>query len=859
MKIFKRLFFILLVSFGSQCTAQDWVNMMQNPNVNVHDVQKAFYEWYTTNKKDAKANTLKGEDAQIELFKRWENFMVPRTYPSGDRIDPVKLAADFEKYKSLTHNAQGATANWTYVGNDSVPVNGGGDGRVDRLRFFPGSSTIMYACTPSGGLWKSTNGGNSWATNTDNLGDLAISDIAFDPYNPKVMYIGTGDNDNPGSGTPTTIGVLKSTDGGNTWNATGLKYSLTYSGQYYMVVNQLLINPDSSNIIWAATSFGLWKSADSGATWKNILNQNIKSLEFEPSHSSVMYAGNFSGQFYRSADAGKTFKQVITGLPASGASRVSIGVSPADSNRVYVLMDNSSSGDFYGLYMSSDRGQTFNLQSSPSIGSPNILGYDNGGADTSGFGWYSLPIAISPTNADTMFAGGVNIWMSGDKGVTWSLNAQWYGSGAPYVHADQHHMVFSPGSSSTLYTTCDGGVFKTTDKGNSWINKSNNLEIGQLYSLGLSSYTPGLSISGWQDNGTNLSIPAWEQVYGGDGEDCFIDYSNDNNLFVSYQNGALYYSTDGGVTFNSATNGITETGPWTTRWLQDPQNSTVLYSGFMNVWESADMGVSWTPISSWGTSFITSIAVAPSNDAYIYAAQSDSIFLTKDGGTTWTKINGGLPFNVAYLTDIVVSPTDPLKAWVTFSGYSATAKVFETTNGGTFWKNLSTGLPNLSVNTIVYHPGSPDGVYVGTDMGVYYRDTILNKWVSYNTGLPNVVIDDLQIYSPGNTLVAGTFGRGVWQTSTYVAVGIDQLTLSSYINVFPNPTSGKVRIKVNMAKEGMYTIDVVNMLGQNVYHSKIAISANSVSEIDLSGYNKGVYFIGLTGNEGKMEKKIVLY
>ncbi|HXP50220.1 MAG TPA: hypothetical protein VN922_09715, partial [Bacteroidia bacterium] len=303
MRRYYYLLFFLVVISANYCFAQNWVSMMQNPNINVHEVQKAFYKWYDEYKKGRVETDNKGEDAGIELFKRWETYMVPRTYPSGNRYNPVQVASDFESYKKTHYNNTSvANASWTYIGNTSVPTNGGGDGRVNHIRFFPGNPNIMYACTPSGGLWKSTNGGNTWTTNTDNLGDLSVTDIAIDPNNTNIMYIGTGDNDNPGSGTPTTIGVLRSTDGGNTWSATGLKYTLSYSGQYYMVINQIMIDPDTTNIVWAASSFGLWKSVDTGKTWKNMLNDDIRSIEFEPFHSSVIYATNNTGKFYRSAN-----------------------------------------------------------------------------------------------------------------------------------------------------------------------------------------------------------------------------------------------------------------------------------------------------------------------------------------------------------------------------------------------------------------------------------------------------------------------------------------------------------------------------------------------------------------------------
>ncbi|HXC06771.1 MAG TPA: T9SS type A sorting domain-containing protein [Bacteroidia bacterium] len=852
MKTIIRLVVISLSLFLNVCVGQDWINMMQDPNVNVHDVQKAFYTWYDEYKKTRLENDNKQEDASVELFKRWEWYMVPRTFPSGDRFDPVLVATELEDYKrNHATRSVSSGANWNYAGNASVPANGGGDGRVNHVRFYPGNPNILYACTPSGGLWKSTDGGNSWATNTDQLGDLGICDIAFDPHNPNIQYIGTGDCENPGTLTPTTVGVLKSTDGGATWNATGLHYTLASSGPSYKTINQLKME---GTTLWAASTFGLWMSVDSGTTWVNKLNQNIKSVEFEPFHPSVVYAGSDYGVFYRSTNGGNTFTTITAGLPATGAGRMTVGVSPADSNVVYVVAADATYGDLHGVYRSSNRGQSFVLQTSY----PNILSGSNAGNDSSGNGWYSLPLLVSPTNADTLFSGGVNIWMSGDKGVTWSLVTQWYGSGAPYVHADQHQLIFAPGSSSTIYSANDGGIFKTTDKGATWTDYSNNLEIGQLYSVGLSAVTPGLSISGWQDNGTSTSSPSWSQVYGGDGEVCFFDYTNDNNMFASWQNGNLVYSNDGGISFNSATNGITEQGPWTTLWFQDPQNPSVLYSGFMNVWMSADQGNSWSQLSTWGTSTISALAVAPSNTQFIYAGQPDSLFMTYNGGSSWININGTLPFNAASLTDIAIDPLNPLKVWVTFSGFVAADKVYYSSNGGATWSNISHGLPNLPVNTIVYHPGSPDGIYVGTDMGIYYQDSISRTWIAYNTGLPNVVIADLQISSSDNILYAATYGRGLWKSTTSFASGIAPMPSAlSRVNVYPNPSGGALTFECTLPV-GMYEVKITDMLGRAVYNDKINITGTYTGHLDMASYSPGVYFFILYGAGSVVQKKIVI-
>ncbi|HTB30438.1 MAG TPA: hypothetical protein VK808_00330, partial [Bacteroidia bacterium] len=406
----------LSIAISGPVRAQEWVKLMHDKNANVHDVQKAFYEWYGS---DKYTRVIPDHETGYELFKRWENIMVPRTYPSGNRNNMAKLTNDYITYKkqegknALHETRPSQSADWTYAGTDKVLVNGGGDGRINRIRFYPGNSTILYACAPGGGLWKSTNGGTSWATNTDQLVEISTSDVAIDPVNPSIMYLATGDGDGYDA---FTSGILKSTDTGKTWNTTGLNFQLATSGYYSYEGNQLLINPDSTNVVFAAMNIGLYRTRDSGVTWTNVLNDDIRSIEFEPYHSNVVYASSEYGSFYRSTDGGFTFTKIVAGLPTSDVARLSIGVSPADSNRVYILADENANSRFYGLYMSVNRGQTFTTQSSFAGGAPNVLGWSPSGNDSSGQGWYTLSLAVSPTNADTIVVGGVNIWYSGNKG-----------------------------------------------------------------------------------------------------------------------------------------------------------------------------------------------------------------------------------------------------------------------------------------------------------------------------------------------------------------------------------------------------------------------------------------------------------
>ncbi len=786
-KIFLTLIFLAFTASFFSIYAQKWVSMMNDPKANVHDVQKAFYAWYLKQphaKKHLKdlmdrkhESKETGDDEALMQFKRWEYFYGKRTFPSGNRPDPAVMEKEFNGFKAskASENAKhperiAAPANWTYAGNTTVPSGGGGDGRVAHIRFNPLKTSIVYACTPSGGLWRSNNGGNTWATNTDHLIDLAVNDIAVNPLDTNIMYMATGDGDGAYAlYTPTTVGVLKSMDAGKTWAPSGLYYTISSTGPSISTCNELLLNPVDTNIIFCATSAGVFLSTNSGNYWTNVLaNENVYDVQYEPGNYKVVYASTLNGQFFRSSNSGATFSQITSGLPGpQGFARMEIGVSAANPAYVYILAADSVDGGFLGLYQSTDTGKTFSTMST----TPDILGWNANGSGTGGQGWYDLSIAVSPANATTLFIGGVDIWESTNGGSTWSNKSSWTGNGGSYVHADIHHITFVPGSSTDLYAACDGGVFYTSSTGGSWSDVSNNLEIAQQYGIGPSGLTSTLWLTGWQDNGTNLANAAnWSQTVGGDGTLCFIDPTNDNNMYASYPYGTLYYSTNGGNTWNNGGN-VSENGPWVTPWIEDPNTPNTVYAGYENVWKSTNQGRNFTKISTWaGSSYqSTAIAVAPSNSQWIYAAIDSLIYYTTNGGTSWTNITGTLPVNNAGIYAIAVSPTKPNRLWVTFSGYSANDKVYESTNAGATWTNISAGLPNLPVNCVVYQTGTADGIYVGTDQGVYYHDTIINTWVDYSNGIPNTVVLGLEISKASGNLMAATFGRGTWQSPTYTS------------------------------------------------------------------------------------------
>jgi PKD repeat protein len=792
---------------GTSIIAQNWRDPLADPGQSFYDVQANFYaEWGAREQQNYQARqdqTLlndkwPGNDPAnptpapfmkggYKQFKRWEYFMEPRCYPTGDMTLPSSTYERFvdyldsnpvamSQYQQVYGNPIGSnqspsfggpppnpmSSTWQFEGPTGMPT-GSGAGRINCVRFDPTTPTTVYCGAPAGGLWKSTNSGSSWAIvgSTDFLGSIGITDIAIDPTNSNTLYIATGDGD---AGDTYSIGVLKSTDGGLTWNTTGLTWT-TSQGR---VISKLLINPTNNQVLIAFTNNGIYRTSNGGTNWTQVQTTNsFKDGEFQPGNPNVVYGAGT--RFWKSTDGGVTWTNTATGLPANTSiDRMAIAVTndPTGSNYVYILCGSAANDGFYGLYRSTDAGVTFTTRST----TPNVLGWSSTGADTGGQGWYDLSIAASNTSRDVIIVGGVNIWRSTNGGTNWTINGHWTGTGAPYVHADIHDLIFYPGSGTRYFAGCDGGVFETTNSGGAWSDRSSTLCIAQPYRIGLSASQPWLWITGHQDNGTNLrNGAAYIGTMGGDGMDCFIDRTNNNVMYGEQYNGAFNRSTNGGGNWTGITTGLTGAAAWVTPWCQDPATANTLWAGYTNVFRSTNQGTSWTQMGTLGGSgTIVDIKVAPSLASTIYVCRSNAVFKSTNTGGTWTNITGTLPVGSAAITRLMIDPADPNNVWVSFSGYSAANKVFVTTNGGTSWTNISAGLPNVPANCLLYTPGSTtDAIYVGMDVGVYYRDNVTGAWAPYFTGLPNVPIFDLECYAPLSVIRAATYGRGVWQVDIY--------------------------------------------------------------------------------------------
>ncbi len=758
MKLFNTT--LLLFIFSSCCihvlSAQDdWRTMIQNQDLNFYDIQRAYEQ--------EMGNTPYQKGLGIKQYKRWEYYWESRVDEQGNFPRAGSVLEEMRRYYAQRGQQRSyltGSGNWSLLGPIAIPNNGtgqlNGNGRLTSIAFHPTNPNTIFVGAPSGGFWKTTDGGLSWSKHITGMTRLGVSAIVINNTNPNIMYIATGDRD---GGDAPGYGVWRSIDGGLTWAPRN-------TGMGNITINDLLIHPTNPNILIAAGSNRrIYRTTNGGTSWTQSadLSNNPKDIAMHPTNPNIIYSAGT--RFHRSTDGGATFTQITGVLPGS-PQRMALAVSPNRPDWVYVLAGGGNG--LIGIYRSTNSGATFALRTN----TPNILDYAVNGSGTSSQAWYDLVIAADPTDANIIYTGGINLWKSTDAGATMNSISYWVGpnSGRDGVHADQHALEFSP-HTGQLYNGNDGGLYVTPDAGTTWNDLSSGLAIAQVYKIGVSQQTQDLVINGYQDNGTGISRgTTFQTEIGGDGMECIIDPTDDNFMY-----GALYYgdirrSTNGGNFFNSISGPTGEAGAWITPYKLDPNNPNRMFAGYNNVWrnDAVRTGTAWTEISNFtNTSNIRDLAIAPSNSNVMYVSKYDNSFRVSNNALaanpTWINRSGSLPVNNEPL-DIEIDPTDPLHVFIALN-----RNIYESTNGGISWTDISGTLPNISLNTIVIDKDSPvEAMYVGMDVGVYYRDNTLADWVPYSTALPNLEITELEIhYNPAeckSLLYAATYGQGLWKS-----------------------------------------------------------------------------------------------
>jgi len=779
--------------------SQTWLENLpqakvQSGTLTLQDYQKAFYDyWEPFHVEKGYYVNENGEKVKAygwKQFKRWEWYWEYRVDPQTGAFPKTNAAEEYEKY--LLQNPEGSrspSGNWISMGPSWSNGGYAGIGRLNCVAFRPGDANTIYAGAASGGIWKSSDGGASWTSLGDSNPVLGVSDIIVinQGSNPDILYIATGDKDGGSlwslggqqSNDNNSVGVLKSTDGGTTWNTTGLSFSASQK----ITLSRLILDPTSGNqTIYAATSTGVFKTTDGGTNWPQQLWGNFIDLEMNPGNSSVLYASTIdhwlTPMIYYTTNGGSNWTASSTPFTATD-KRVDLAVTAANSNYVYAVVANRNGGLSY-VCRSTNAGASFSTVYTGSSTTNLLSLYANESGGTGVQGYYDLAIAVSPINANEVYVGGINTHKSTDGGSSWNCVNCWTWSAtynnvtpqAPVVHADHHFLAFQ--NNTTLFECNDGGLYKTTNGGGSWADKTNTMVISQLYRLGVSQTVSSDVITGLQDNGTKVLAtgPGWMDVIGGDGMECIIDHTNVNVQFGTLYFGDIFKTVNywgGQAQINPAN------GAWVSPYVMDPTNNMRLVAGYADVWLSTNGGANWGQISNnltgSGTTYLRSVAIAPSNSNTIYVATLNNIWKTTNSGGNWINITGTLPVGSSNITYITVKNSNPNTVWVSFGEYN-THSVYQTTNGGTNWTNISAGLPSLPVMCVIQNTQNTtqDELYAGTDVGVYVKVGSAN-WAAFSTSLPNVVVTELDIYYdavPANSLIrAATFGRGLWESDLY--------------------------------------------------------------------------------------------
>lgn len=858
------------------------VTLVEGKPVKFKDVVAAYKQSLDAENEieEASGQIKEGNDYH---FERWKWYWEQHLDGDGYIVPPaVNYIAALNRDRAQ-HKTTADQSDWKFQGPTTSASGYNGIGRINIIEFHPTNANTYWVGASGGGAWKTTDDGQTWTLMTGDLARLDVSDIDINPDNPNTMYLCTGDRDG-GSATYNnnySIGVLKSLDGGVTWNATGLSWNTSQ----YDLTNCLVISPNDTNRLILATNVGIQKSTNGGANWTVVQTGHYKQVLYHPTNPSIMYASRYDDnrEIYRSTNGGDSWS-VVTNF--NDARRITLAVTPASPNLVRAAVCNNTNG-LMGIYESTTSGSngSFSLKYAPTGSSCNssssnykdgdlITGNTNG-RGCGKQGWYDLSMIINPTNANIMFFGAVNTYSSTNGGSSWVLNNQWTSGqpGVQVVHADKHWYAYHP-LTGELFECNDGGIYKSVNPlSNIWTDITYGMGITQFYRNAVSNVS-SLVLAGSQDNGTKgLENGTWTARNGGDGMDCQVDPIDPNVYYVSSQYGNLRRTTNGGNSYTNIRNNISgrPAGSWITPFIITPDNNKELIAGFKHIYYSDDRGDNWMSIqnSEVSSELCTRLAMTGGATPTIYAIfDGDAPVYYADNyvrGQHATFDTISVPYS-GYISDIKAHPTDSGRFYLTFSAYNNT-QVAEYNQG--VWTKLNAGLPNIPVRCFEYDTVQ-NVMYVGTDIGAYYMDTSTNgQWASFNKGLPSIEVTDLGIDYTNKTIWAATYGRGLW-SSVLQGSGVTPPDTTSSVVVIPytddmfhlapNPSDGNFKIiaTASVNTNNAITIDVVDYTGKTVLQKEAAFAGSKQAVVNASNLPAGVYIISLKDKSTVLSRKRIV-
>ena len=770
---------------------------------------------------------------------RWfyEQRIYPNNYIPADAyaksIDQKNALRDSKGFKfdpETTWRNIGPTPG-TYFSYASV------SGRIISVRYDPVNPNIIYLGAASGGVWKSTDGGNNFVPISDREVSLASGSIYVDPSNTNIVYYGTGEATYSGLGYYGR-GILRSTNGGNSWQhyAEGLP-PLTYCSRF-------VVRPGFPNMLYAAMgTAGLYWSTNTGESWSLLVIGRCDDIVFAPNGTTAYMVGSGSG-YRKSTDGGVTFLPVAAGLTMGTRNHIAIC-----RDNPLVLYCAVYTGAQIKVYKSTNAGNNFTQVS---------VGFDFNPEQA----WYNFYMHVNPFDPNYAYVGVIDVWRTTNGGSSFQNITNSYFGGT--VHPDQHNMDFNPLNPNELMAANDGGLWKSTNRGTNWINMNAGLSLTQFYRIATDPTNLGHIIGGTQDNGTQRTQGSqiWSCVFGGDGGEVCFQSQNPNYILAERQYNGILRSTDGGSSWNISADGLSGSAAWIAPVISHPTSPGVFYTAREKVFKSTNWGANWVPISSGTSGVIREMSVCRSNPSVMYVSSGQLIFKSVDGGSTFLSTTTGLQNRT--ISSVHIHPDSANVVLLTYSGFG-TGKVYKTTNGGSVWNNISGVLPDSPVNDLlIYYPGMASSIYYcAMDAGVFYSDNYGADWIELADSLPNTVAMHLDYHQSTNIVRVATHGRGVWEIG--IPIGIINYNNEvpkeySLKQNYPNPFNPVTFMEYSIVKGGFVDLTIYDILGRVV--EKIIDMQQKPGtykiQYDASKLSSGIYFYTLSANEYTQTRKMIV-
>lgn len=836
--------------------------------------------------------------------------------PATGTVPRERLVKALESTRALSTRKQGNEIVW-----QGYPSGMGGRTRAIMYDPNDASHQKVWAGGVTGGLWYNNNiasAGSPWIPMGDFWSNLSIRCLAYDPNNTQTFYAGTGEvetamqtyRESSGLG----FGIGRSDDGGQSW------YHVAGTEQFAYVTDIVVRSENGVSVIYAGVasglymgsqhqsmpSDGLFRSNNGGTTWQQVLPFISGSTvpycvsDIALGADNRLYVGtrpNLNGQgaaVLLYSDDGTQWTvndQYQTEIMNSGTNnipgRVVLCAAPSDASVVYALIAsgyvNSANGfnyfNCYHILRSGDKGVTWVKKALPAD--------LTSGTNFATIAWHALDVAVDPNNPDRVYIGGLDVHNSANGGSSWNRVSDWskmYSGGGPqYIHADQHAIVFKPGSSGEILFGTDGGVFYTSEgtiTAPSFEERNNEYTTLQFYTCAIH---PGAGVEkyygGLQDNGTLLytgtPLTINDMVTGGDGAYCFYDEIDPAMSITSY-----YYNNytvfDNGNYQNSI-------GNWQSGTFVSPADldyrqkllfcNAVDYVGNyqdrilrLNDLQNNTSGT-FISLNTGSTVFFTALKYSPYSPAgkstLFVGSESGRLFKVQEAQTNTPVVTeiGDMTFPSASISCIAIGKSEDT-LMVTFSNYGVVS-VWQTSNGGSSWQSIEGNLPDMPIRWALYHPQNNRQALVATETGVWECINLTKVpvvWAPVTTGMANVRVDMLQLRKSDNLVLAATHGRGLFTMTWDISTGIAEKQAGA-ASVYPNPSRGEINIAVVTNQPGTMNLMVTDIRGREVYHfDGLAPAGIFKKKISLRNQPDGVYLVTLkSAGRRILSEKVIIY